>query len=264
MQQKKRHATHELAKSQQSQVQVQMVGARAFAAPLQCSWGHMSSFRDLQRPTTYPVSSLGSHGAIRSQFLNSYDVYVCGSLGRWAARLRTSCHVPSPLRCVATRAFGASCVYIHARPLECLCADGRCVVHVQKRAAATAPVHEAKSLDDFSPVQAARLSYVPRVPEVLTTTLHLVAQAERSTAASSADVEALAAHLPKLFGSPLVQFPSGHAASGGAGSGAVPAAGPLRVAIVFCGRQTPGAHNVVWGLFSALKRLSADNEVLGG
>ena len=138
----------------------------------------------------------------------------------------------------------------------------------QKRAAATAPVHEAKSLDDFSPVQAARLSYVPRVPEVLTTTLHLVAQAERSTAASAADVEALAAHLPKLFGAPLVQFPrhsaSAAAGGGGAGSGVVPAAGPLKVAIVFCGRQTPGAHNVVWGLYSALKRLGADNQVLGG
>lgn len=116
-------------------------------------------------------------------------------------------------------------------------------------------------------MQAARLSYVPRVPEVLTTTLHLVAQAERSTAASAADVEALAAHLPKLFGSPLVQFPrhsaSAAAGGGGAGSGVVPAAGPLKVAIVFCGRQTPGAHNVVWGLYSALKRLGADNQVLG-
>jgi hypothetical protein len=139
----------------------------------------------------------------------------------------------------------------------------------QKRGATSAP-HDPeppKSLEDFSPVQLARLSYVPRVPEVLGTTLTLVPHVERSTAASAADAEALHAHLPRLFGAPLVEFAKeGGAGAAGAGSGSGPVtgvSGHLRVGIVFCGRQTPGAHNVVWGLYDALKRLGADNEVVG-
>jgi hypothetical protein len=36
-----------------------------------------------------------------------------------------------------------------------------------------------------------------------------------------------------------------------------------RVGIVFCGRQAPGGHNVVWGLYEALKVHNAKNTLLG-
>lgn len=36
-----------------------------------------------------------------------------------------------------------------------------------------------------------------------------------------------------------------------------------RVGVVFCGRQSPGGHNVVWGLYSAIKIHNPDNILLG-
>ena len=36
-----------------------------------------------------------------------------------------------------------------------------------------------------------------------------------------------------------------------------------RVGVVFSGRQSPGGHNVVWGLYNALKIHNKDNVLLG-
>lgn len=38
---------------------------------------------------------------------------------------------------------------------------------------------------------------------------------------------------------------------------------PLRIGVVFSGGQAPGGHNVIWGLFDALKRLNSQSELLG-
>jgi len=38
---------------------------------------------------------------------------------------------------------------------------------------------------------------------------------------------------------------------------------PLRVGVVFSGGQAPGGHNVIWGLFDALKKLNTHSELLG-
>lgn len=36
-----------------------------------------------------------------------------------------------------------------------------------------------------------------------------------------------------------------------------------RVGIVFCGRQSPGGHNVIWGLHNALKTHNPNSTLLG-
>lgn len=36
-----------------------------------------------------------------------------------------------------------------------------------------------------------------------------------------------------------------------------------RVGIVFCGRQSPGGHNVIWGLYNALKIHNSNSVLLG-
>ena len=38
---------------------------------------------------------------------------------------------------------------------------------------------------------------------------------------------------------------------------------PSRVGLVFCGRQSPGGHNVVWGLYNALKTHNPNSTLLG-
>ena len=37
----------------------------------------------------------------------------------------------------------------------------------------------------------------------------------------------------------------------------------LRVGLVFCGRQSPGGHNVIWGLHDALKVHNPNSTLLG-
>lgn len=49
--------------------------------------------------------------------------------------------------------------------------------------------------------------------------------------------------------------------SDGAGNGDVPAHGPIRVAVLFAGRQASGGHNVIWGLHEFLK--GTDSTVRG-
>lgn len=36
-----------------------------------------------------------------------------------------------------------------------------------------------------------------------------------------------------------------------------------RVGVVFCGRQSPGGHNVVWGLYDAIKAHNRKSVLLG-
>jgi hypothetical protein len=36
-----------------------------------------------------------------------------------------------------------------------------------------------------------------------------------------------------------------------------------RVGIVFCGRQSPGGHNVVWGLYDAIKAHNPNSKLIG-
>lgn len=36
-----------------------------------------------------------------------------------------------------------------------------------------------------------------------------------------------------------------------------------RVGVVFCGRQSPGGHNVIWGLHNALKIHNPNSVLLG-
>lgn len=36
-----------------------------------------------------------------------------------------------------------------------------------------------------------------------------------------------------------------------------------RVGLVFCGRQSPGGHNVIWGLQNALKTHNPNSTLLG-
>ena len=36
-----------------------------------------------------------------------------------------------------------------------------------------------------------------------------------------------------------------------------------RVGVVFCGRQSPGGHNVIWGLHSAIKSHNPNSTLLG-
>ena len=116
------------------------------------------------------------------------------------------------------------------------------------------------STADYSPLQRERMAYRPELPAAFATP----GAARRVLRAPAAGVDSeLRAWLPHTLAapaSPLVAFePAG---AGGAGGEPSPSK-PLRVGVVFCGRQCPGGHNVVAGLFDALQQLAPGSALLG-
>ena len=102
------------------------------------------------------------------------------------------------------------------------------------------PSHIA--LSDYSDLQVQRLAYVPPSPASAANPELLVTQPGETTVARSAqDAAALRAWFPKTYPQPIVNI-----ARAGAND-AVGDRAPLRVGVVFCGRQCPGANNVVTG-----------------
>lgn len=105
-------------------------------------------------------------------------------------------------------------------------------------------------LADLSPLAAERTAYRAPVPAVLASPKAVTLVAGDATVArSEADHAALKSWFPHSYGSsPIVSFAAGKGAVAAAGNGAVADAHkPLRVAICFNGRQTPGGHNLVAG-----------------
>lgn len=105
---------------------------------------------------------------------------------------------------------------------------------------------------DVSSLQAARAGYVPHLPAVLRGDAQRVELGERT--APSSDAEAIAALFPQTIGQPMARLVPAEP---------TPATRPLRVGVVLSGGQAPGGHNVIAGLFDALKSLHPDSVLLG-
>ena len=122
-----------------------------------------------------------------------------------------------------------------------------------------APSHIAMS--EYSELQLERLNYVSPVPASAERPELLVAvKGETTVARSGHDAAALRTWFPKTYPQAIVNLVRG----GDNGDVAQkPNSSPLRVGIVFCGRQCPGANNVVAGLFDYLKAGNANNELIG-
>jgi pyrophosphate--fructose-6-phosphate 1-phosphotransferase len=114
-------------------------------------------------------------------------------------------------------------------------------------------------LSEYSEVQLERMEYVPSLPPALLEPAKTgVAIGESTVARASSEEAVLRSWFPALYGQPIVELKGDGATSSRSTSTAT-----LRVGVVFCGRQTPGAHNVVCGLYDHLTALSAGNEILG-
>uniref|UniRef100_A0A2P2ME11 Pyrophosphate--fructose 6-phosphate 1-phosphotransferase subunit alpha n=2 Tax=Rhizophora mucronata TaxID=61149 RepID=A0A2P2ME11_RHIMU len=114
---------------------------------------------------------------------------------------------------------------------------------------------------ELSNLQKLRSLYQPEVPPCLQGTTVRVEFGDATTAADLADAHTIARSFPHTYGQPLAHFLRATAK--------VPDAQiitehpPIRVGVVFCGRQSPGGHNVIWGLHNALKIHNPNNILLG-
>ncbi|KNA06069.1 hypothetical protein SOVF_184560 [Spinacia oleracea] len=114
---------------------------------------------------------------------------------------------------------------------------------------------------ELSHLQKQRSLYQPELPPCLQGTTVRVEYGDLTTAIDHADTHAISRYFPHTFGQPLAHFLRANAK--------VPDAHiitehpTIRVGIVFSGRQSPGGHNVIWGLYNALKTHNSNNVLIG-
>ena len=103
-----------------------------------------------------------------------------------------------------------------------------------------------------SPLQAARQSYQPKMPVAL---LGEVKLKEGAATQSVADQDEIKKLFPNTYGMPVIDMePS---------SEVVRHDEVINVGVILSGGQAPGGHNVISGLFDALKKMNPKNKLYG-
>lgn len=106
----------------------------------------------------------------------------------------------------------------------------------------------------LSPLQKARYSYIPKLPGMLRNGISEISVKEGNPTESVADQEKIKELFPNTYGKPEIIFQKGKNTS---------AQKTQVVGVILSGGQAPGGHNVVCGLYDALKATSKDNVLLG-
>ena len=106
----------------------------------------------------------------------------------------------------------------------------------------------------ITPLQKARLQYAPKLPGMLRHGISEICVKEGEATQSVADQEKIQALFPNTYGKPEITFEKGQNTS--------PAKKQV-VGVILSGGQAPGGHNVVCGLYDALKATDSANVLLG-
>ena len=106
----------------------------------------------------------------------------------------------------------------------------------------------------LSPMQIARYQYNPKLPGMLRNGISEICVRNGGATESVADQEKIAALFPNTYGKNEITFQKGENTS---------EAKKQVVGVILSGGQAPGGHNVVCGLYDALKALSRDNVLIG-
>ena len=106
----------------------------------------------------------------------------------------------------------------------------------------------------LSPMQIARYQYNPKLPGMLRNGISEICVRNGGATESVADQEKIAALFPNTYGKNEITFQKGQNTS---------EAKKQVVGVILSGGQAPGGHNVVCGLYDALKALSSDNVLIG-
>ena len=106
----------------------------------------------------------------------------------------------------------------------------------------------------LSPMQIARYQYNPKLPGMLRNGISEICVRNGSATESVADQEKIAALFPNTYGKNEITFQKGQNTS---------EAKKQVVGVILSGGQAPGGHNVVCGLYDALKALNPENVLIG-
>ncbi|KAF5794412.1 putative diphosphate--fructose-6-phosphate 1-phosphotransferase [Helianthus annuus] len=114
---------------------------------------------------------------------------------------------------------------------------------------------------ELSHLQHARSLYKPHLPPCLEGTAVRVEFGDVTTTDDVSGASAISQSFPHTYGQPLVHFL--RATSNVPDAQIIIKHPAIRVGVVFCGRQSPGGHNVVWGLHEALKIHNYKSTLIG-
>ncbi len=106
----------------------------------------------------------------------------------------------------------------------------------------------------LSPLQTARYQYAPKLPGMLRNGISEICVKNGGATESVADQEKIQALFPNTYGKNEITFEIGKNTS---------AAKKQVVGVILSGGQAPGGHNVICGLYDALKATDKDNVLYG-
>jgi len=106
----------------------------------------------------------------------------------------------------------------------------------------------------YSPLQIARYKYKPKLPPVLQGPISNMSIKKGSQTHAKSDTEQLASLFPSTYGAPLIEVKHG--------KNVIPSS-PVNIGVVLSGGQAPGGHNVICGLFDAIKKSHSDSKLIG-
>jgi len=106
----------------------------------------------------------------------------------------------------------------------------------------------------LSPLQVARYQYQPKLPGMLRNGISAICVRDGEATQSVADQEKIQALFPNTYGKNEITFQKGENTS---------AAKKQVVGVILSGGQAPGGHNVICGLYDALKATGSDNVLYG-
>ena len=106
----------------------------------------------------------------------------------------------------------------------------------------------------LSPLQTERLKYQPKLPSSLSKGINSLEMVEGAPTQSVRDQEQIQSLFSNTYGKPVVTFKI----SSGSSSSEV-----RNVGVILSGGQAPGGHNVIAGLYDALKQANPANKLYG-
>ena len=109
-------------------------------------------------------------------------------------------------------------------------------------------------MTNLSPLQIERLKYQPKLPSSLANGLNHLVSKEGSATEAVANQEEIKALFKNTYGKPTVTFETSSDSS----------VSEIRnVGVILSGGQAPGGHNVIAGLYDALKQANSANKLYG-
>ena len=106
----------------------------------------------------------------------------------------------------------------------------------------------------LSPLQIERLKYQPKLPASLALGINSLELVEGDATQSVRDQEQIRNLFKNTYGKPVVTFKNSISMS---------VSEPRNVGVILSGGQAPGGHNVIAGLYDALKQANSANKLYG-